>query len=75
MCDFCEITVSIKGVKYGKIAGLKNTAGSTDIKDCQIIIHKDQNPALMIFDRFGGASFIEISNCPMCGRDLTEVAE
>lgn len=34
MCDFCEITVSIKGVKYRKIADLKNTAGSTDIKDC-----------------------------------------
>lgn len=72
MCEFCEITVNIKGVKYGKIVDLKNTEGSTDIKDCQIIIHKDQNPALAIFDRFGGASFIEISNCPMCGRNLTE---
>lgn len=72
MCDFCGITVNIEGVKYGKIVNLKNTAGSTDIKDCQIIIHKDQNPALAIFDRFGGASFIEISNCPMCGRKLTK---
>lgn len=42
------------------------------MKDCQIIIHKDQKPSLVIFDTFGRGVFIEISNCPMCGRKLTE---
>lgn len=72
MCEFCKTITSTKGVKYGKVVDLKKTASDTDMKDCQIIIHKEQNPALVIFDRFGRAVFIEISNCPMCGRDLLE---
>lgn len=73
MCEFCKTTISTKGIRYGKTLDLKKTASDTNMKDCQIIIHKDQKPALVIFDRFGRAAFIEISNCPMCGRDLTEV--
>lgn len=72
MCEFCKTTISTKGMRYGKIMGLKKTASNTDMKDCQIIIHKDQKPSLVIFDRLGRSAFIEISNCPMCGRNLTE---
>ena len=72
MCEFCKTIISTKGIRYGKIINLKKTASDTGMKDCQIIIHKDQNPALMIFDGLGRAAFIEISNCPMCGRNLTE---
>ncbi len=61
-----------KGTQFGKTIGLEKTASGTDMKDCQIIIHKEQKPALMIFDRFGRMTFIEISNCPMCGRKLME---
>lgn len=72
MCEFCKTSLSTKGTQYGKIIKLKMTARDTGMKDCQIIIHKDQNPALMIFDRFGRGAFIEISNCPICGRNLME---
>ncbi len=74
MCEFCKTTISTKGIRYGKTLDLKKTASDTNMKDCQIIIHKDQKPALVIFDRFGRAAFIEISNCPMCGRKLEEVS-
>lgn len=72
MCEFCKTTTSAKGIRYGKIIGLKKTASNTDMKDCQIIIHKDQKPSLVIFDRLGRTAFIEISHCPMCGRNMTE---
>lgn len=72
MCEFCKTTTSAKGIRYGKIIGLKKTASNTDMKDCQIIIDKDQKPSLVIFDRIGRAAFIEISNCSMCGRILKE---
>lgn len=74
MCEFCKMTITAKEMRYGKITDLKKTASETDMKDCQIIIHKGQKPALVIFDRLGKAAFIEISNCPMCGRNLTEVS-
>ena len=72
MCEFCRTTTSTKGTQYGKIINLKKTASDTGMKDCQIIIHKDQKPSLVIIDKFGRGAFIEISNCPMCGRKLTE---
>lgn len=70
MCEFCETSISAKGVRYGKNLSLKKTASDTDMKDCQIIIHKGQKPSLVIFDRFCRGAFIEISNCPMCGKKL-----
>lgn len=72
MCEFCRTTTSTKGTRYGKIINLKKTASDTDMKDCQIIIHKDQKPSIVIFDKFGRGAFIEISNCPMCGRRIME---
>lgn len=75
MCEFCKTTKNTKEIQYGKILKLKKTASDTDMKDCQIIIHENEKPALMIFDSFGRAAFIEISNCPMCGRKLTEMEE
>ena len=70
MCEFCDMHISEKEVQYGKTIELKKTASNTEIKDCQIIISHGEKPVLMIFDRFGRGAFIEISNCPMCGRKL-----
>lgn len=53
MCEFCNMYLSARGTQFGETIGLKKTARGTDMKDCQIIIHKEQKPALMIFDRFG----------------------
>ena len=75
MCEFCNMYLSARGTQFGKTIGLEKTVSGTDMKDCQIIIHKEQKPALMIFDKFGRGAFIEISNCPMCGRGLEEVAK
>ena len=72
MCEFCKMTLTAKEMQYGKLTELKKTASETDMIDCQILIHKCQKPALVIFDRKGRAAFIEISNCPKCGRDLAE---
>jgi hypothetical protein len=49
---------------------LKKTASETDMKDCQIIKHKGESPALMFFDRFYLLGYFDISYCPMCGRKL-----
>lgn len=70
MCEFCNMYISGKGVQYGKTIKFKKTISDTEIKDCQIIIHHEEKPVLMIYDRFGRGAFIEILNCPMCGRKL-----
>lgn len=49
---------------------LKETACKTDMKDCQIILDDYGDPALMIFNKTGAGSFLEIRYCPMCGRKL-----
>lgn len=72
MCNFCDTTFNGVLTQFGKTIDLKKTAMPTDMKDCQIIIHSNEPPTLVIFDRFRKAAFIEILHCPMCGRKLTE---
>lgn len=72
MCEYCQ------GNSNGKVTicnpiKVKETVSKTDIKDCQIFIHEEDEPALMIFDRFGSASYININYCHICGRKLSEV--
>lgn len=74
MCEFCTGNNSQK-VSVCKKIEAKKTASKTDIKDCQIFIYRKESPCLMIFDRFGHASYIDINYCPICGRKLTEVLE
>lgn len=72
-CEFCH------GEKHKnkpniicKAIPLQKTANETDMKDCQIFLHETDSPALVVFDRFGKAAFININFCPICGRKLEE---
>jgi hypothetical protein len=69
-CNFCHGQKN-KTVEICKPMILHKTVNKTNMKDCQIFLHENENPALMIFDRFGCGAFLEIAYCPMCGRKLS----
>jgi hypothetical protein len=70
-CKFCNVEKFKNDYDFiCKEIPLKKTAVQADMKACQIFLHESESPALMVFDRFGRAAFINIKFCPICGRKL-----
>ena len=73
MCEFCDKYRSGKGIITGKEMKIKKCASDTDLKDCQIYIHKGDKPAIIIWSKNGIArGYFEIECCPKCGRKLVK---
>lgn len=71
MCEFCDNYHSGKGIITGKEMKIKKCASDTDLRDCQIYIHKGDKPTIIIWGKNGIArGYFEIEYCPMCGRKL-----
>ena len=72
MCEFCEPKEIKNGWGVGKEICLYKTASDANIRDVQIMYHKNECPALMVFDTSGRAMYMDISYCPLCGKRLEE---
>ena len=73
MCEFCDKYHSQKGMIIGKGIAINKCATETDLKDCQVYLHGEDKPSIIIFDKSGmGRGYFNISFCPMCGRKLVE---
>ena len=71
MCEFCDKYNSTKGMKTGELMEIKSCATETDLKDCQVYLNNNDNPSIIIFDKYGMArGYFEIKYCPKCGRKL-----
>jgi hypothetical protein len=68
-CNFCHGQKN-ETVEICEPVALCKTVSRTEMEDCQIFLHENESPALMIFDRFGCGVFLNIMFCPMCGRKL-----
>lgn len=70
-CDFCDYYSSSSGGKAGKDIKIKSCANETDLTECTIIKHRDDEKYGMEICANGMAKgYIEIDFCPICGRKL-----
>lgn len=73
MCDCCNKFHSTKEITIGKSMEINKCATNTDLKDCQVYLHKDYKPSIIIFDKTGIAKgYFDIEFCPMCGAKLVK---
>ena len=70
MCEFCDKYHSVKGGMAGEEIKINKCSNETYLTDCQVVISKDDNPALIIFSYGIAMGYFDIKFCPMCGREL-----
>lgn len=71
MCEFCNKYHSQKGIVTGKEITINKCATDTDLKYCQVYIHTEDKPSIIIWNKNGIANgYFDIAYCPICGRKL-----
>ena len=70
MCKFCDKYHSVKGGIAGAEIKIDKCSNETNLTDCQVVISKNDNPALIIFSHGIAMGYFDIKFCPMCGREL-----
>lgn len=70
-CDFCDFYSSTSGGKAGKDIKIKPCTNETDLTECTVIKHRDDEKWRMEICSNGMAKgYIEIDFCPICGGKL-----
>ena len=75
MCEFCDKYHSVKGGIAGEEIKINKCSNKTNLTDCQVVISKNDNPALIIFSYGIAMGYFNIKFCPICGRKLIEVSD
>ena len=71
MCESCNIYHSVKCGIAGEEIKINKCSNETNLTDCQVVISKNDNPALIIFSHGIAMGYFDIKFCPMCGRELS----
>lgn len=70
-CPYChDFNKYQVGAELCKPIQCNEVVGPIQLKECNVFMADGQVPNLVMWNGVGGAAYIDINYCPMCGRDL-----